>query len=737
MTATPVRIGALLVAALAVAILLVPAQAQPGPEPLKPFDPVPAITLPTTDGEITIGGDPGGTESHVLLGYSSLSALSAGLWSGSLELLLAESPRDVHYVFLSYTEEEAQHAAEIADIQARAEAAVAGLPDAADRDHWAGHLHFVSANPLALPEPVPGLLTEWGPTLAEVSATWTDAQGVEQSVLEIGTTDSGWAVPLTATGPISAPLGLYGSPGSEEALACAGAEPTGPITGTIALIERGVCPFVDKAMNAYAHGAIGALVYTDDRDRVTMGGSCEVCPQIPVVMIDRAPGLSMSEAVEAGIPVVATLAPRKIGVELMAVDHQSRARELGSVPFPFNSSLPRPIDDLQMVAFGSQYFHYEHVRDTRLAEEAASGKVTELPVFVDEWADDPGWAGKRSYADVTLPDAATMATFDTLEVDLGLSCPDHFRSNCPPWDYIVDMFLCDSEDPDSCDLLIGRWISPYWAEGRWVTDITPMLGWLSEGGPRRFAFYTQQRYGVDLTLRLSNRGKDLVPKRAIDLGLNGGPFWDDYNGRFQPIEFEVPEWAEKVEIASYVTGHGFGKDAENCAEFCNHTHHISVNGSEEHVKRHPEAQTLMGCTEQVPDGVVPNQGGTWIYGRGGWCPGLDVTPWVIDVTQDVAPGERNRLTYRGLFNGQDYEPEPADPANPEPFDALIRMRSYMVFSAAPDVEAPPVAPPYPTVTPTPTATPMPTPTPTAEPADRTALLPWAGRRAPVGGAAVP
>jgi hypothetical protein len=203
---------------------------------------------------------------------------------------------------------------------------------------------------------------------------------------------------------------------------------------------------------------------------------------------------------------------------------------------------------------------------------------------------------------------------------------------------------------------------------------------------------------VDLSLRFSNRGKGTSGKRAFDLGWTRGQFWNEYNKGFHPIEFEVPEWAEKVELMSYITGHGFGKDKENCAEFCNHTHHFSINGGDDHVKEHPEAGTLMGCAEQVNDGVVPNQGGTWIYGRGGWCPGLDVVPWVIDISDEVEFGGLNELTYRGLFDGEDYVPEKAPDQDPEEgYDANIRIRTYLVYSAGADVEPGPATPPRPVI----------------------------------------
>ncbi len=105
-----------------------------------------------------------------------------------------------------------------------------------------------------------------------------------------------------------------------------------------------------------------------------------------------------------------------------------------------------------------------------------------------------------------------------------------------------------------------------------------------------------------------------------------------------------------------ISGHGFGADTANCAEFCNHTHHFVVNGVE-HIKAHPEAGTDEGCVDQVAVGTTPNQFGTWFFGRGGWCPGLDIPPWVVDVTADVTPGETASIAYQGLLDGEPYDPD--------------------------------------------------------------------------------
>ena len=49
--------------------------------------------------------------------------------------------------------------------------------------------------------------------------------------------------------------------------------------------------------------------------------------------------------------------------------------------------------------------------------------------------------------------------------------------------------------------------------------------------------------------------------------------------------------------------------------------------------------------------MVPNQGGTWWFGRGGWCPGQQVEPDVIDVTDAVTPGTTVTVNYQAMLNG--------------------------------------------------------------------------------------
>jgi hypothetical protein len=226
-----------------------------------------------------------------------------------------------------------------------------------------------------------------------------------------------------------------------------------------------------------------------------------------------------------------------------------------------------------------------------------------------------------------------------------------------------------------CGNEIARWITTYGREGRWVTDISPMLPML-QGGTQRFRLRLSNTYDVDLDLRLSKSGDDLRASEMTPLWRGKG-FNENYNTDREAVTFEVPDGVKRVEVVALITGHGWGVEQENCAEFCNHTHHFSVNGTE-FVKEHPAADQVDGCYQRVDEGVVPNQPGSWPFGRAGWCPGLDVQPWRVDITENLVSGT-NTITYRGLFRGVNYVPQPATTANNGGFPGNINMSSYLVF----------------------------------------------------------
>ena len=189
---------------------------------------------------------------------------------------------------------------------------------------------------------------------------------------------------------------------------------------------------------------------------------------------------------------------------------------------------------------------------------------------------------------------------------------------------------------------------------------------LGEGGPARVKFDTSYPYELSASLHFSNQGHGVRPSTVVPL-WGGGGFNADYNASHPPITFEVPEGTQRAEVVAFITGHGFNNDSANCAEFCNHEHHFQANGGTVHTDSHPEADNIVGCVEQIEDGTVPNQFGTWPFGRGGWCPGLDVPPWRADLTEDLIEGT-NTITYEASLAG-----------NPPDNAGSIWMTSYLVF----------------------------------------------------------
>jgi len=101
-----------------------------------------------------------------------------------------------------------------------------------------------------------------------------------------------------------------------------------------------------------------------------------------------------------------------------------------------------------------------------------------------------------------------------------------------------------------------------------------------------------------------------------------------------------------------LSGHGMSQPG-NCAEFCNTDHHFLVNGTD-NVRNFPGAGAMLGCMGQIEEGTVPNQYGTWWYGRGGWCPGKQVDMVMLDVTSQVTPGTDAKFEYQGFYKGQPY-----------------------------------------------------------------------------------
>jgi len=343
------------------------------------------------------------------------------------------------------------------------------------------------------------------------------------------------------------------------------------------------------------------------------------------------------------------VATNGVGSRGFAIDRFQRLRGLGSLAdvTRFKKELQAqkmwPWEaNLAYAANEAIYYNFEAKRQARLDAE----KVTEVKF----------WKGQviSQFAEmeVELPSAADMAKFDTLELDVTQRCPKDKvpeAGNCGAWDYLAHFSLKTS---DGKYLELARLITTYHREGRWIADITPMLVRLAKGGKQTFRWlwapkWNKQPTATWLSLRFSNRNKGIRPTQLVPL-FTGGKFDPNYNKDRKPKTVPIPKTAKKVQLWALISGHG--QSNANCAEFCNHQHRFVVNGKA-FLQEYPKAGAPDDCMKRIDQGVVPNQWGTWWLGRGGWCPGQQVPPYIADLTQTAPAGKDAVVSYTGLFRG--------------------------------------------------------------------------------------
>lgn len=103
-----------------------------------------------------------------------------------------------------------------------------------------------------------------------------------------------------------------------------------------------------------------------------------------------------------------------------------------------------------------------------------------------------------------------------------------------------------------------------------------------------------------------------------------------------PVTVNLPEDAATFAVKTRSSGHGFGGNSENCAEFCPKFHKLGLDGVERY---------SWYLWNECSDNFVIAQGGTWIYDRGGWCPGDVVDTYHHEITPYATPGEALTLDY--------------------------------------------------------------------------------------------
>jgi hypothetical protein len=131
-----------------------------------------------------------------------------------------------------------------------------------------------------------------------------------------------YAIGLADFGPVVSEAGLLGTlvaaldpadaAGPSTFDACSAITNSSAIAGKIALVDRGMCTFVIKTLNAQAAGAIGVVV-ADNRDETPprMGGD-GTGVTIPTVSITQADGATLRASLDAGVTIKLFLDPSRL-----------------------------------------------------------------------------------------------------------------------------------------------------------------------------------------------------------------------------------------------------------------------------------------------------------------------------------------------------------------------------------------------------------------------------------------
>lgn len=109
------------------------------------------------------------------------------------------------------------------------------------------------------------------------------------------------------------------------------------------------------------------------------------------------------------------------------------------------------------------------------------------------------------------------------------------------------------------------------------------------------------------------------------------------NNSFEPRTINLPNDVKSAKIKTAITGHG------QEGEFIPQTHYINVNGG----TREQEWQVWKECANNP---IYP-QGGTWIYDRAGWCPGMPTDVKELDITNIINTNKTFSVDY-GLNTAQ-------------------------------------------------------------------------------------
>ncbi len=343
------------------------------------------------------------------------------------------------------------------------------------------------------------------------------------------------------------------------------------------------------------------------------------------------------------------------------IDRFRRIRQGGSFSSWNSSTLPPELDNIYKEA---EYYDYEKKMSDFIEENSENSTIFK---GIDNVPfEEEGW---NKNIDFSI-DFKGLSENGELYIILEQNCDNPKKCE---WDRLERLFLCDNTG-EKCETEIGRWITTYGRSGKWITDITPLKPMFEKDGRYNFRFTVDGDYYVNNLDFIFVEKKENGKNTLVPLFNQTTQFDENHNSKFEPMNIEISEEIKKAKIFAYITGHGNGSEEANCAEFCQFESVFTVNGSDFKIL-FDKAGTSDGCFEEVKNGTVPNQYGSWPYGRAGWCPGKNVTLLEADITDALASGT-NVFSYAAYLNGEVYIPVVTDENG---YRAEIYLSSYLAL----------------------------------------------------------
>lgn len=197
---------------------------------------------------------------------------------------------------------------------------------------------------------------------------------------------------------------------------------------------------------------------------------------------------------------------------------------------------------------------------------------------------------------------------------------------CADWDYTVQTFLMT---PGGDTIELGRLITPYgkgsrmpasW-KGGYIFEVTDYYPLLKNNATVRVHY---SGYSGGFTANVKFFFIEGTPQRNVvgitslwNGNFNYGHGNTPINTALGNVSLTAPAGTVSAEAKFTVTGHGM--DMQGCAEFCPNTYTMNLNNN--NLATQNFWRDNCGLNDLYP------QSGTWVYDRGGWCPGDKVLPF--------------------------------------------------------------------------------------------------------------